>query len=57
MKEPDYLTTFEAARKLRMRPLTIARKAKRGEIPAIKIGRQWLIRREVIEQMLAGAKG
>jgi excisionase family DNA binding protein len=37
----ELLTTEEMASYLRLRPETVIRKAKRGELPAIKIGRQF----------------
>jgi excisionase family DNA binding protein len=37
----ELLTTEEMASYLRLRPETVIRKAKKGELPAIKIGRQF----------------
>jgi excisionase family DNA binding protein len=37
----ELLTTEEMANYLRLRPETVIRKAKKGELPAIKIGRQF----------------
>jgi excisionase family DNA binding protein len=52
MSEGTMLTTAEAAEILRMRPDSVARKVKRGEIAAVKVGKQWLIRRETLDAML-----
>ena len=52
MGEGTLLTTAEAAQLLRMRPDSVGRKIKRGEIPAVKIGKQWLIRKETLDAML-----
>lgn len=52
MRERELFTTAEAAEFLRMRPDSIARKIKRGEIAAVKIGKQWLIRKETLDAML-----
>jgi excisionase family DNA binding protein len=52
MSEGAMLTTAEAAEILRMRPDSVARKVKRGEIAAVKVGKQWLIRKETLDAML-----
>jgi excisionase family DNA binding protein len=52
MGEGTLLTTAEAAEILRMRPDSVARKIKRREIPAVKIGKQWLIRKDTLDAML-----
>jgi excisionase family DNA binding protein len=48
----ELLTTAEAARVLRIRSDSIVRKIKRGEIPAVKVGKQWLIRQSAIEALV-----
>jgi excisionase family DNA binding protein len=52
MGTQELLTTAEAAKILRMRSDTLSRKIKRGEIPAVKIGKIWLINRETLDAML-----
>ena len=54
MQEADMLTSREVAQMLRMKPETLAMKARIGEIPGVKIGRAWLFRRETIERILGG---
>lgn len=49
----ELLTTEEIAEYLKLNPQTVLRKAKRGEIPAFKVGRQFRFSREVIDQWLA----
>lgn len=40
----NYITPKEAARQLSVSPKTIIRAARRGELQAIQIGRQWRVR-------------
>lgn len=42
MSGEHYLTASEAAAKLRIKTETVCRKAAAGQIPAAKVGRQWL---------------
>ena len=42
----------EVARYLRVVPDTIYRKARRGEIPAIKMGKVWRFPKETLDQWL-----
>ncbi|MCC9655615.1 helix-turn-helix domain-containing protein [Rhodopirellula halodulae] len=37
----EFLTTDEVATKLRMKPSTIERMARRGDLPALRISRQY----------------
>ncbi len=37
----EFLTTDEVANKLRMKPSTIERMARRGDIPALKLSRHY----------------
>lgn len=46
------LTTKEAAVLLKCHERTITNQINRGEIPAHKFGKGWLINKEVIKQML-----
>jgi excisionase family DNA binding protein len=52
MGEPDLLTAEQAGKVLHMRADSITRKIRLGHIPAVKVGKQWLIRRETLEAML-----
>jgi excisionase family DNA binding protein len=54
---PDMLTAREAADLLRLSPQTIALYIKQGKLPAVKVGRSWLIRRVEVERILAGPPG
>ncbi len=51
MGTQEMFTTAEAAQILRMRPDSLSRKIKRGEIAAVKVGKQWLIRKETLDAM------
>jgi excisionase family DNA binding protein len=48
----ELLTTAQVGDMLHMRPDSIVRKIRRGQIPAVKVGKQWLIRKETLEAML-----
>jgi excisionase family DNA binding protein len=52
MREPELYTTAEAAEILRMKPDSVARKIKRGQLAAVKVGKQWLIRKDILEALL-----
>jgi excisionase family DNA binding protein len=52
MRDPELYTTAEAAEILRMKPDSIARKIKRGQLAAVKVGKQWLIRKDTLEALL-----
>jgi excisionase family DNA binding protein len=52
MGTQELLTTAEAAAILRMRPESLARKIKRGEIRAVKVAKQWLISRQTLDALL-----
>jgi excisionase family DNA binding protein len=50
MKIPDpIMTVDQVAAYLKLHPLTIRRLAREGEIPAFKVGRQWRVKRELLE--------
>lgn len=49
VKRPKMLTTQEVAEWFGVNPMTIYRKAKKGELPAIKFGKQWLFPEDVLE--------
>ena len=46
------LTVDEVAKILRLKPETIRSMARRGDLPAIKLGRVWRFRRSSITQLL-----
>ena len=48
----ELLTTVQVGEMLHMRPDSIVRKIRRGQIAAVKVGKQWLIRKETLEAML-----
>jgi excisionase family DNA binding protein len=52
MNMEEMLTTAEAAQVLRMRSDSVIRKIKRGEISAVKVGKQWLIRKSQLEALV-----
>jgi excisionase family DNA binding protein len=52
MSEPMHYTTAEAAERLRMKPDSVARNIKRGQLTAVKVGKQWLIAKETLDAML-----
>jgi excisionase family DNA binding protein len=52
MREPEHYTTAEAAERLRIKPDSVARKIKRGQLAAIKVGKHWLIRKETLDALL-----
>lgn len=52
MSERTHYTTAEAAERLRMKPDSVARKIKRGQLPAVKVGKQWLIAKDTLEALL-----
>jgi excisionase family DNA binding protein len=52
MSTEEMLTTEQAAAVLHMRPDSLVRKIRRQQIPAVKIGKRWLIRKETLDAML-----
>ena len=54
MDRPDpIMTVDEVAEYLNLHPLTVRRLARDGEIPAFKVGRQWRIKRELLDKWIA----
>ncbi len=47
----EVLNLQEASAFLRLRPRTLTTLAARGEVPAVKIGKQWRFRRNALEEM------
>ena len=52
MGTQELLTTEEAATILRMTREAVSRKVQKGEIPGVKIGKRWLIRKETLAALL-----
>jgi excisionase family DNA binding protein len=52
MPAHDLLTTAQVAEILHMKQDSIARKINRGEIPAVKVGKRWLIRRDTLDAIV-----
>jgi len=52
MGTQELLTTEEAATILRMTREAVSRKVQKGEIPGVKIGKRWLIRKETLDALL-----
>ena len=50
--EPEHYTTAEVAAKLRIKPGSVSKMITRGQLTAIKAGKRWLIRREIVDAML-----
>jgi excisionase family DNA binding protein len=51
MGTEELLTTEQVAEMLHMKPDTVARKVHRGDIPGVKIGRRWLVRKDTLEEI------
>ncbi len=52
MRVPEHYTTAEVADKLRITPDGVAKRIKRGELPAIRVGRRWLIPKAPLDALL-----
>lgn len=52
-KETTIMTVDEVAKYLSLHPLTVRRLARDGEIPAFKIGRQWRVKKALLEQWIS----
>lgn len=46
------MTIDEVAKYLNLHPLTVRRLAREGAITAFKVGRQWRVKRELLDQWL-----
>jgi excisionase family DNA binding protein len=51
-KPAPLMTIDEVAEYLNLHPLTVRRLAREGEIPAFKVGRQWRVKKELLERWL-----
>jgi excisionase family DNA binding protein len=54
--ESPVLTALELAKYLRIHPTTVYKLAKRGELPAFKVGGDWRFNRASIERWLETRK-
>jgi excisionase family DNA binding protein len=52
----EVLTALELASYLRIHPTTVYKLAKRGELPAFKVGGDWRFKRSSIEKWLESRK-
>jgi excisionase family DNA binding protein len=50
------MTCEEAAAYLRLHERTVGRLLKQGELPGVKVGRQWRLRRADLDAYLAGGR-
>lgn len=48
----NIMTIEEVAKYLKMKPQTIYLWAQKGNIPAVKLGKEWRFRRDVIDEWL-----
>jgi len=48
----EYLTAKQVAKYLQVKPLTVYQWARTKKIPAVKIGRIWRFKKEVIDSFL-----
>jgi excisionase family DNA binding protein len=55
--ERDIMTVQEVAEYLRLNEMTIYRLARKGEIPALKVGRTWRFKKELINEWFRQAAG
>ena len=46
------MTIDQVSEYLQLHPLTVRRLARDGDIPAIKIGRQWRVKRDLLDRWL-----
>jgi len=54
---PVMLTISEVAEYLKLHELTVRRLAREGELPAFKVGRQWRIQREKLQEWIDARSG
>ncbi len=55
--EVEIMTTSEVAQYLRLAEATIYRLAQAGEIPAMKVGRVWRFRKDLIDEWFRQGSG
>ena len=51
MRESEHYTTAEVATLLHIKPESVSKKIKRGQLAAVKAGKRWLIRKELVDAM------
>lgn len=51
MENQEYLTINETAKKLKLAKITIYRMARRGQLPAVKLGKAWRISNVKLQQL------
>ena len=51
MENQEYLTINETAEKLKLAKITIYRMARRGQLPAVKLGKAWRISNVKLQQL------
>ena len=52
-EDGDHIMTIgEVARYLSLHELTVRRLARQGEIPAFKIGRQWRVKKDLLDRWI-----
>jgi excisionase family DNA binding protein len=52
-EDGDHIMTIEeVARYLSLHELTVRRLAREGEIPAFKVGRQWRVKRDLLDHWI-----
>jgi len=56
-KEDNMLTIAQVAKYLKLHELTVRRLAREGEIPAFKVGRQWRIKKNLLEEWIEERSG
>ncbi len=55
-EQHEFMTTDEVLGYLRINARTVYRLIRQGELPAVRIGRQWRIRRTDLDAWLSGRK-
>ena len=53
---PRFVKTGEAARILGLTPATIRSAIRRGELPGIRVGAHYLVRRDALEDLICGSE-
>jgi len=53
-RKSNLMTIEEVAEYLRVHPSTVYRLVRQGALPAVKIGKQWRVDRETLEEWLRG---
>jgi len=56
VRNRETFTPAELAKMLRIRVTTLYEALKRGEIAALRVGRQWRIPKEEVERLLTGGR-